>query len=220
VVLDLAALQDNTALEPHTVANNDVRADSDVGTDAAVASDLGGGVDQDVSAVDVGCACRCEELRVLLAERGEVEASSGEEILWLTDVHPEALEVEGVKLPIRAHRREGLLLDGSRAQLDALEDAGVEDVETGVNPIPDELDGLLDEAVDARGVVGLVDYDAVFRGLLDLGHDDGAFVAVGFVEGGELGEGVLADDVGVEDEEGLVVLSEGLLGELERAGSA
>jgi hypothetical protein len=59
-----------------------------------------------------------------------------------------------------------------------------------------------------------------FRGLLDLGHDDGAFVAVGFVEGGELGEGVLADDVGVEDEEGLVVLSEGLLGELERAGSA
>lgn len=100
-----------------------------------------------------------------------------------------------MELSILAHRWEGLLLDRCRAQLDAIEDAGVEDVETGVDSVPDELDRLLDEAVDARVVVRLVHDDAVFRGLLDLSHDDGSLVAVCFVEGGQLGERVLADDV-------------------------
>jgi hypothetical protein len=62
--------------------------------------------------------------------------------------------------------------------------------------------------------------DAVLGRLVDLGDDDGALVAVGAVEGGELLEGVVADDVAVEDEEGGGVLGEDLLGELERAGGA
>jgi hypothetical protein len=62
--------------------------------------------------------------------------------------------------------------------------------------------------------------DAVLGGLVDLGDDDGALVAVRAVEGGELLEGVVADDVAVEDEEGGGVLAEDLLGELERAGGA
>jgi hypothetical protein len=41
-----------------------------------------------------------------------------------------------------------------------------------------------------------------------------------FVEGGELGEGVVAGDVGVEDEEGCVVLAQDALGELEGARGA
>ena len=56
VVLDFAALEDDAALEAHAVADDDVGADGDVGADAAVAADLGGGVDQDVAAVDVGRA--------------------------------------------------------------------------------------------------------------------------------------------------------------------
>jgi hypothetical protein len=40
-----------------------------------------------------------------------------------------------------------------------------------------------------------------------------------FVEVGEFLEGVFADDVGVEDEEGGVVFAEDLLSELERPGS-
>lgn len=44
-------------------------------------------------------------------------------------------------------------------------------------------------------------HDAVFGGFFNLGDDDGALVAVGFVEVGKLLEGIVADDVGVEDEE-------------------
>ncbi|KFY11986.1 hypothetical protein V492_04157 [Pseudogymnoascus sp. VKM F-4246] len=183
VVLDLAALEDDAALEADAVADDDVGADGDVGADAAVAADLGGGVDQHVAAVHVGRAGGREKLGVLLAKGGEVEAGSCEEVFGLADVHPEALEVEGVELAVLAHRGEGLLLDGGGAELDALEDAGVEDVEAGVDAVADELDGLLDEAVDARVVVGLVHDDSVLGGLLDLGHDDGALIAVGFVEG-------------------------------------
>ena len=65
---------------------------------------------------------------------------------------------------------------------------------------------------------GFVHDDAVFGGFLDLGDDDGAFLAVVAVELGELGEGVVADDVGVEDEEGGVVFAEDLFGELEGPG--
>lgn len=89
-----------------------------------------------------------------------------------------------MELAICAHGGEGLLLDGGGAELDAIEDAGVEDVETGVDSVADELDRLLDEAVDARVVVGLVHDDTVFRRLLDLGHDDGSLISVCFVEGG------------------------------------
>ena len=43
---------------------------------------------------------------------------------------------------------------------------------------------------------------------------------MGLVEVGQLLEGVVADDVRVQDEEGRVVLTENLLGELQRSGSA
>lgn len=76
MVLDLATLQDDAALETHAVADDDVGADSDIWSDTAVAADLGGGINQDVTAVNVGCAWRGEELGVLLAEGGEVKAGS------------------------------------------------------------------------------------------------------------------------------------------------
>lgn len=67
-------------------------------------------------------------------------------------------------------------------------------------------------------MVGLVDDDAVFGRLLDLGDDNGALVAVALVVLQQLGEGVLADDVGVEDEERGVVLEQDLLGQLQGTG--
>lgn len=115
---------------------------------------------------------------------------------------------------------ERLLLDGRGTELDALEDGGVQDVDAGVDAVADELDGLLDEAVDQRGGARLVYNDAVLGRLLDLGHDDGALAAVLLVEGGELGEGVVAGDVGVEDEEGRLVLAQDAFGQLEGAGGA
>lgn len=125
-----------------------------------------------------------------------------------------------MELAVSDHGRESLLLDGSRAQVDAVQDGRVEDVETGVDTVADELDGLLDESVDARRVGGLVDDDTILGGLFDLGDTDGALVAVGLVESSQLLEGVLAGDIGVEDEEGGVVFAEDVGSQLQGTSGA
>jgi hypothetical protein len=125
-----------------------------------------------------------------------------------------------VQQAILDNSRECLLLDGGGAELDALEDAGVEDVDTGVDAVADELDRLLDEAVNHGGVARLVHNDTIFGRLLDLGDNNSALAAVLLVELGELLEGVVAGDIGVEDEEGRVVLAQDALGQLERASGA
>lgn len=217
VVLDLGRGQQDASLQTNAVADDDVGANGDVGTYSAVLSDLGGGVDQDVASVDVRFGGWCELLASLLGERGQVQAGSAKEILGLSNIHPETLEVEGVQLVVSHHGGEGLLLDRSGAKLNAVQDGGVEDVHAGIDTVADKLDGLLDEAVDARGVVGLVDNDTILGGLLHLGDHNGTLIAVALVEIQQLLEGIVADDVGVENEEGGVVLGKDALGELERA---
>lgn len=126
-----------------------------------------------------------------------------------------------MQLAILNDSRESLLFDRGRSVLlDAAQDGGVEDVETGVDSVANEFDRLLDETVNSRGVVGLVNDDTVFGGLLDLGHDNGTLVAMGIVEVGKSLEGVLAGNVRVQNEEGGVVLGQDLFGELQRASSA
>lgn len=124
-----------------------------------------------------------------------------------------------MELVVLDHSGEGLLLDRSRAELDTVEDRGVEDVHAGVDTVTDELNGLLDESVDQRTVAGLVDNDTILGRLLDLGDDNGTLVAVVLVESQEVLEGVVADDIGVEDEERRVVLSENALSKLQGASS-
>jgi hypothetical protein len=76
------------------------------------------GVDQDVATVDPlvlrGVA---EEGRVLGGEVGEVEAGSRKEVLGLSNIHPEAGEVERVKLVVGSNGGEDLLLDRGGAEL-------------------------------------------------------------------------------------------------------
>jgi hypothetical protein len=62
--------------------------------------------------------------------------------------------------------------------------------------------------------------DTVLGRLLDLCDDDCALVTVLLVEIGELRKGVVAGNVGVEDEEGRVVLAQDVLGELQGTGGA
>ena len=78
--------------------------------------------------------------------------------------------------------RESLLLDRGRAELNTLEHAGVQDVNTGVDAVANELDRLLDETVDLGGMARLVHNHTVLGGLLDLGDDNCALVAVLLVE--------------------------------------
>jgi hypothetical protein len=120
-----------------------------------------------------------------------------------------------VELTVTADGGECLLFDGGGTQVNALENTGVEDVDTGVDAVTNELDGLFDEAINARGVVGLVNNDTVLRGLVDLGNNNGALVTMFLVELRELLEGVITDDIGVEDEEGRVVLAQNLLCQLQ-----
>lgn len=94
VVLDLGACENDTALQTDTIANNGIWANGDVGTDSAVLSNLRRGVDQDVTAVYVWQAGGSKELGALLCEGGKVETGSGEEILWLSNIHPEAFQIE------------------------------------------------------------------------------------------------------------------------------
>ena len=123
-------------------------------------------------------------------------------------------------MTIRANSWESLLLDRGRAELDALEHRGVQDIDTGIDTVSHEFDRLLDKAVDARRVVGLVDYDTIFRRFFDFGDDDRSLLTVCLVKCGEIRKGVFADNIGVQDEEGAVVFSEDFFGELERACSA
>lgn len=218
VVLDLGAGQQDAALQANAVANDDAGADGDVGADAAVLANLSRGVDEDVPAVDAGFARGRQLLGAPLGQGREVETGAGQEILGLADVHPEALEVVAVQQTVADNGGESLLLDRGRSQLNAVEHRGVQNVHSGVDAVTDELDGLLDEAVDARGVIRLVDNDTVLGRLLDLCDDNGTLFAVGLVVIGELAEGVFADDVRVEDEEGAVILGEDLLGQLQGSG--
>ena len=89
-----------------------------------------------------------------------------------------------MELAIVADGGEGFLFDRSGAELDAAQNARVEDVDTGIDAVAHELNWLLDETVDAARVVRGVDNDTVLAGLFDLGHHNGALVTVLLVEGG------------------------------------
>lgn len=58
----------------------------------------------------------------------------------------------------------------------------------------------------------------VLRRFIYFSNDDSALFSVGLVEISQLLERVIADDVGIEYEEGRVVLAKNLLCEFERTG--
>lgn len=68
-----------------------------------------------------------------------------------------------------------------QTHLNPVQDAGVEYVDTSVDPVTNEFNGLLDESINHSGV-GLRDHDTVGRRLGDLGDHDGTFALVGNVE--------------------------------------
>ena len=57
----------------------------------------------------------------------------------------------------------------TEAYLNTVKDLGVEEVDTGINPVSDELNGFLDESInDCR--VGFGNYDTVVGRLGDFGY--------------------------------------------------
>lgn len=125
-----------------------------------------------------------------------------------------------MELAISNHGWERLLLDGSGAQINAVEDRSVQNIKAGIDTVANKFDGLFDESIDTRGVVGLVDNDTILGGLFNLGDTDGALVAVRLVESSQLLERVFAGDVGVQNEEGGVVFAEDIGSQLQGTSGA
>lgn len=111
MLLDLAVRQKHAPLQAYTIADRDIRTDRDVGTDLAILPDLRGWVDHHIASVYKGLARRGKLFRAFLRQRRQIQTSAGQEILRLTNVHPEALEIEAVQLPVSDYCRESLLLD-------------------------------------------------------------------------------------------------------------
>lgn len=168
-VLDLGALENDTALETHTIAHHNIGTHHDVGTNAAVLTNLRRRMDHDVTLVDIVERGVGELGRVLLGKMAQIQAGAGQEVLGLTDVHPEALEVKGVELAVLRDEGEDLLFDGRGLELDAIENGGAEDVDACVDLVANELLGLLHEALDA-GRVGLVHDHTILGGIVHFGH--------------------------------------------------
>lgn len=219
MVLDLGGTQQDAALQADAITNNNIGANGDIGSYPAVLANLGRGVDKNVAAMNIRLGGGCEIFAALLGERRKVQASSAEEILGLADIHPESVQVKGVQLIIGNHRRKCLLLDRCGTQFDALENRGIEDVQTSIDTVADEFDRLLNEALNTRGVVRLVNDNTILRRLLNLSHNNGTLVTVALVEGQEVPEGIITNDIGVENKKGGIVLAQNLLSELERAAS-
>lgn len=240
MLLDAGTVEEDAALKTSTGSDLAVGANDDVGANRGGRVDGSGRVDEDVTGGDGGVLRGVGELsRLLRREVGEVEAGSREVVyegregkllgrekgrererkgrrkrrtLGLSNVHPVALEVHRVKLAVLGHGGEDVGLDRSRLDLDAVEDGRVEDVDTGVDAVSDELLRLLDEAVDRRLARDGKD-DTVLGRLVNLGNHQSTLTTVSNVEVAELAEGVRAGDIRVEDEEGSVVLAEDLAGE-------
>jgi hypothetical protein len=121
----------------------------------------------------------------LLGKVGKVQTSPGQKVLGLSNIHPIALQIKRMQFAITCHLGKNLLFDRRRSQRDSLEDVGIEDVDSGIDPIGDKFNWLFDETFDGRGFASHDD-DAVLARFFDFGDDDGAFLAVFFVELGEL----------------------------------
>lgn len=125
-----------------------------------------------------------------------------------------------MEFPGLADGGEGLLFDRSRTQVNPLEDTRVQKVDTGVDSVSDKLDGLLDKTIDPRRMGWLVNDNTKLGGFVHLGHHNGTFIAMSLVEFREILEGVVANDIGVEDKEWRIVLAQDLLSQLQRPRSA
>ena len=219
MVLDLAVLQQHAALETHSIAHDHIRANGHIRSNTAVLANLGGRVDHHVSSKDIRLGLS-QELRVALRERRQVQTGATEEVLGLTNVHPEPFQIKGVQFPGLADGGEGLLLDRGRPQVNPLKNTRVQKVDPGVDSVPNKLDGLLDETIDTRRMGRLVNNDTKLGGLVHLGHHNSTFIAMGLVEVREFLEGVVANDIGVEDKEWRIILAQDLLSQLQRPRSA
>lgn len=69
-------------------------------------------------------------------------------------------------------------------------------------------------------MAGLVNDNTELGRFIHLGHHDGTFVTMALVEFCEFFERIVADDIGIENEEWRIILAQDFLGQLQRPRSA
>lgn len=146
---------------------------------------------------------------------------SDQVISWPADIEPKIiLKRQTVQLPFFGHLREDLLLDHAESLRDSIEYRQVEQIDTSVDLVADEVVGLLNEGVHSAGLIR--DDDSESAWVFDCCKNDRALSAVLLVELFELLKRVVADDVAIEHEEQplIVILSQDLLSKLQGSGSA
>ena len=99
-----------------------------------------------------------------------------------------------------------------------VQDGGVEYVKASIDFIGDELLGLLHKAGNLACAL-IIDHHTIFAWFLNLGHHDGAFPAMAFVEGNHVPEGEITDDITVEDKEGGIILPQNISSQRQRTSS-
>mmetsp|Transcript_11324 Transcript_11324/g.29089 ORF Transcript_11324/g.29089 Transcript_11324/m.29089 type:complete len:322 (-) Transcript_11324:291-1256(-) len=197
-VLRLCARHEHAVPQAHTVANDAVLPDRDVRADEAAIADLHAGIDQHVP-LDV--AARRKLLRLLVPHGRQVQGEPGEVVLRLAHVHPVPGKGHREQLLVLRNLRKHLLLDGGRLQLNAVQHAGAQHVDAGVDLIANKGFGLLHKAVHQACSIG--DHHAVLGGIIHLCNEQGAFCVVCFVKLHHLFQRVLAYDIAVQHKERL-----------------
>jgi len=121
-------------------------------------------------------------------------------IFGLSNVHPEALEFEWIKLIVECHDRENFSFDRAGLVRDSFNYTLIEKVQASVDSVSNESWRFFHESFDfARCLVR--DNDTVLAWIRNFGRANSALLAVLCVELNHISEREITDDIWIEDEE-------------------
>jgi len=110
-----------------------------------------------------------------------MESQATKIVFWLTYVHPVPLQSEGEELGFGSDRGEGLPLNRSGLERDAVEHGRGDAIDTGINLVADKGTRLLNETIHETIVIHN-DY-TVFAGIFDPRRENGSLSRPRFMEG-------------------------------------
>lgn len=108
-VLNLHTFQEHTSLKTHTVTDHHVGTDDYIGANTTVFTDLGRRMNHDITLVYIILVS--QRLRLLFSQMGQIETCTGQKVLGLTDIHPEAFQIKCVKLTCLGNKRKYFFFD-------------------------------------------------------------------------------------------------------------
>lgn len=127
-----------------------------------------------------------------------------EEVFGDSNVLPKSLESEGKELFLLGQFGEDFLLQRNILQLNVVDHTHVEDVHACIYEAPDEFFGLLDELGHFHRFL-IMDHNSETRGIIHVGYQESDTSTVRLVEFHHLLQGVLANDIRIQNEKTVVI---------------